>query len=409
MKRKRFLSLLVPVLLAVAWLAANQFPAATAQGTKTAERQTLVLNRAPVRVIRDQYSSFNGITMDETRREVYIADDNNAHIMVYDAEFPPTSKVIEPLRQIAGPETHLGYICTVAIDPDDQTLFTVDNDWKDNMTVYPMGAKGNIAPVRELTVDHGAWGIVFDRQHNELFMTIEHAHKISVYRKTANGKEEPVRFIQGSDTSLADPHGIYVDNETNEIFVTNHGNWRKTEVGDTGVVVSFKRTEESDPTKQFPPSTGKFLPPSITVYAREAQGDAKPLRTISGPATRLNLLLGIYEVPGTKQLAVANAGDNSILFFDRSAAGNVAPVRVLQGAATGIDGPSGTYVDSKRNELWVTNWNNHTATIYSANAAGNVAPQRILRSAPKGAPVTGFGNPGGIVYDPKRKEMLVPN
>lgn len=409
MKQTRITLLATILILALWWPAANQSSVVMAQESKGPERQTLVLNRAPVRIVRDKFPSFNGLTMDETRREVYIADDNSAKIMVYDAEFPPTSKVIEPRRLIAGPETHLGYICTVAIDPDDQNLFTVDNDWKDNMTVYPMSGKGNIAPVRELIVDHGAWGIFLDRPHSELFMTIEHAHKVSVYRKTADGKEKPARFIQGPETGLADPHGIYVDTEANEIFVTNHGNWRRTEVGDEGVVVSFRKSTESDPTKQFPPSTGKFLPPSITVYARDAQGNTKPLRTISGPATRLNLPLGIYQVPGSKQLAVANGGDSSILFFDRSATGNTAPVRVLQGKATGIDGPSGTYVDSKRNELWVTNWNNHTATIYPANASGNVAPLRTLRSAPEGTPVTGFGNPGGIIYDSKRKEMLVPN
>ena len=409
MKRNSLVSLMGPVLLALAWLAVNQFPAATAQGPKESDRQTLVLNRAPVRVIRDQYSSFNGITMDEERREVYIADDNHSKILVYDAEFPPTDRVIEPRRQIAGPQTHLGYICTLAISPEDQEIFTVDNDWKDNMTVFPIDAKGNVAPLRELNVDHGAWGIFLDRKHNELFITIEHAHKISVYSKKAQGKEEPARFIQGPETGLADPHGIYVDPESNEIFVTNHGHWRKTEVGDKGVIVSFRRPTPSDSIKEFPASTGKFLPPSITVYARDAQGDAKPLRTISGPATRMNLPLGIYEVSGSRLLAVANAGDSSILFFDRSASGNTAPVRVIQGPATGIEGPSGVYVDSKRNELWVTNWNSHTATIYPSNASGNVAPKRVLRSAPKGAPVTGFGNPGGIVYDAKRDEMLVPN
>ena len=66
-------------------------------------------------------------------------------------------------------------------------------------------------------------------------------------------------------------------------------------------------------------------------------------------------------------------------------------------------------MDSKRNELWVTNWNNHTATIYARNATGNARPLRTLRSAPRGTPITGFGNPGGVVYDAKRKELLVPN
>ena len=135
-----------------------------------------------------------------------------------------------------------------------------------------------------------------------------------------------------------------------------------------------------------------------------------PLRTIQGPNTKLNWPLGIYLDPVNGQLVVANSGDNSILFFDKNANGDVAPARVIKGLATAIDGPSGVLADAKRNELWVTSWNTHIATVYPLNAQGNVVPIRVIRSAPQGTPATaGLGNPGAVAYDPKRKEILVPN
>lgn len=411
MSSKR-LGLSVTVVLLALWSGHSRSAAVRAQGSKGSDGRPLVLDRVPVRAIQDPHPSFNGITMDADRREVFIADDNRANILVYDAEFPPTDKVVEPRRQIAGPGTHLGYICTLAISPEDNEIFTVDNDWKDNMTVYPLTGNGEVAPRRELNVSHGGWGIFLDRKHNELLFTVEHTNQVTVYRKTADGDEDPVRNIQGPETGLADPHGIFVDTDTNELFVTNHGNWRKTEPGEGGTLFFGKHTERglaAAAARRLNPSTGQFLPPSITVFPREAHGNVKPLRAIQGPHTLLNLPLGIYLDPVNDQLVVANAGDSSILFFDKSASGDAPPVRVIKGPATGIDGPSGVVVDGKRNEIWVTNWNNHTATVYTRNAAGNARPLRTLRSAPKGTPVTGFGNPGGVVYDAKRKELLVPN
>ena len=35
-------------------------------------------------------------------------------------------------------------------------------------------------------------------------------------------------------------------------------------------------------------SSGRFDPPSITVYPLKANGDTAPLRTISGPKTQMN-------------------------------------------------------------------------------------------------------------------------
>ncbi|MBI3939199.1 MAG: hypothetical protein HY315_00055 [Acidobacteria bacterium] len=392
----------------VVWVAASGQKAGA-----PADRRPLVFEKAPIRMIQDPYPTFHGIAMDLDRSEVIMTDDNTGSLLVYGSDFQPTERIPEPRRKIAGPKTHLGYVCTVSISPEHREIFTVDNDWKDNMGVYPLDGNGEIAPGRELNVEHGAWGIVLDRKHEEIFITTEHVNKVTVYHRTAHGDDDAVRYIQGDKTGLADPHGIYVDNEKDEIFVANHGHWRKTEPGEGYTLQIGKRAEQPGGSRggaqPLSPSTGKFLPASITVFSRTASGNVAPLRTIAGPKTKLNWPLGVYLDTAGGHLAVANSGDNSILFFDRNADGDVAPVRVLKGPATGLQGVSGILIDPRRDELWVTNWNSHTATVYPRMAEGNVAPLRMIRSAPKGAPVTGFGNPGSVAFDAKRGEILVPN
>lgn len=409
---KRWDPLLVPAfagaaLMAVLWqVGPDCLSAVLAQGgNKTpSETRPLMLDRAPVRVIQDPYPSFQGIAMDTERGEVILTDDNSASILVYGSQFQPSDRAMEPRRKISGPKTHLGYTCTVSISPEHKEIYTVDNDWKDNMLVFPLEGNGDIAAMRELIVDHGAWGIFLAGKNDELFITVEHVNKVSVYRRTAREDDEPLRYIQGPRTELADPHGIFVDEERNEVFVTNHGHWRRTEPGEGRGALRLAR----GPARPLSLSTGRFLEPSVTVYSRTASGDVAPLRQIQGSKTGLNWPLGVFLDPVSGQIAVANSGDDSILFFDRNASGNVAPVRVLRGPATDLEGPSGIFIDGKRSEIWVTNWNNHTATVYVGTADGNVAPRRALRNAPKGSSVP-LGQPGAVAYDPKRREILVPN
>jgi len=410
MANKRFMG----AMLAGIWIMMGFWVAAQQEAQSTGEKRPLVFEKAPVRIIRDPYPTFNGIGMDVERGEVIMTDDNRASVLAYGSQFNPTDRPNEPRRTIEGPRTHLGYVCSLTISPEAREIYTVDNDWKDNMVAYPLDADGEVAPLRELNVDHGAWGIFLDRKNDELVITTEHINKVSVYRRTAKDDDEPLRFIQGPNTELADPHGIFVDAENNEIFVANHGNWHKEETGENAGTIHFGQRKRSalgsNRSRPLGPSTGKFLLPSITVYSRMAEGDAAPLRTIQGSKTGLNWPNGIYPDPASGQIVVANSGDGSILFFDRKANGDVAPLRVIEGPATGLDGPSGVFIDTKRDELWVTNWNNHTATVYPGRAEGNVAPLRTIRSAPANASrATGFGNAGHVVFDPIRKEILVPN
>jgi hypothetical protein len=66
-------------------------------------------------------------------------------------------------------------------------------------------------------------------------------------------------------------------------------------------------------------------------------------------------------------------------------------------------------IDAKNNELWVTSWDNHMTNVFPRTAKGNVSPVRYIRSAPKDAPLATMGRLGAVEYDPKRKEVLMPN
>lgn len=385
---------------------------------KPADRRPIVLDRAPARTIADPNPVFSGIAMDTEREEVFITNDNEpsgVSINVYSSKFTPTDSVMEPRRRIAGPKSHLGLPCGVAISPEFKEMYTVTGDGQ-NLNVFPLEANGEVRPSRELTVPHASGGIALDVKHDEMYITTEHVNKVSVYRRTAQGDDDPVRYIQGSSTGLADPYAIYVNNSTDEVLVTNHGNWRKTQPGEgysqfgDGKLAQV-RGSQSHPgiVEPLSASTGKFLPPSITVYPRTAQGDVAPLRTIQGSKTQMNIPLGLYQDPVSGEIVVANGGDNSVLFFDGKANGDVAPVRILKGPNTNLKSPTGVLIDAKANELWVTSWENHSTNVYSRTAQGNVAPLRLIRSAPKNATFATLGRPSGLAYDPKRKQVLAPN
>ncbi|MBI3940911.1 MAG: hypothetical protein HY315_08755 [Acidobacteria bacterium] len=356
--------------------------------------------RVPLRVIGDRYPTFSGISMDVESDEVVLTDENRTSILTYGRLFQGTDRVIEPRREIMGPESMVGRTCSVAISPEFQELYAVNKDIEDNMIVFPLSATGNVAPARELRTDHGGWGVSLDRKHDEIVITTQHNNKVAVFSRSAKGEDPELRYIQGPKTGLASPQGVHVDGEQGEIYVANHGHWRHTEPGEGRL---------KEPASVLALSTGKYLPASITVYSRTASGDVAPLRAIRGPRTRLNWPEGIYLDTDSGQLAVANSTDNSVLFFDRNADGNVPPLRVIQGPATGLANPVNLFVDTMRDEIWVTNYEDHSATVYSRMAEGNIAPIRAIRSAPKGAPASGMGGTSSLVYDPKRKEILVPN
>jgi DNA-binding beta-propeller fold protein YncE len=384
--------------LLLALSAAREFPAA-AYAASAAKRPAQSLAKvfarpiggdvSPCRWITDAYPEFNNLKIDSKAGLVVISDTNLKSLLVYQRDAQPEDGVTPFQAQIKGPATYLSFATGVALDPVEHRIYVAENDVGDDVASFPYDADGDYK-ARVLAVPHGSYGVALSRKRGEMAVSVEHDAAIVIYRLGATGAEHPLRQIRGMHTQMADPHGLYWDDQNGEIAVVNHGNWARGywDVDYNG--------------------GGRYQPPSITVFAAKAGGDSKPLRVIQGSKTEFDWPSDIALDSIHNEIAVANTAGHSVLIFDRQAKGNVAPLRKLAGPATGITVPMGVAFDTAHDELWVTNFG-HEALIFDRTAQGDVAPKRILRNAPAGTAVSGFGNPYAIAYDSKRGQLLVPN
>jgi DNA-binding beta-propeller fold protein YncE len=366
------------------------------------------MDPAPLRTIQDTAATFSAVAVDPVRNEIVLQDENLFQIHVYDrtAATPSGAAISRPKRVIQGPQTEIEFNCGLYVDPQNGDIYSLANDTSDTLLIFDHDADGNVRPRRTLHTPHGTYGIAVDETAGEIFLTVEHDNAVVAFRKDAKDNERPIRLIQGDNTGLGDPHGIALDRARGLVFVGNHGSTHqvRSNLGPVQDIPNWPLTRG-----YAVPGSGRLEPASITVYERTARGDAKPVRVIRGPATKLNWPAQIFFDQARDELFVANDGDHSVLVFGGMAAGDAAPVRVIKGPGTGLANPTGVWVDAANDEVVVSNMGNHSATIYARTAAGDAAPLRTIRAAPAGKQALAIGNPGAVAYDSKRDQLLVPN
>jgi DNA-binding beta-propeller fold protein YncE len=364
----------------------------------------------PVRMVVDPYPSFNGVAVDNTNDLVMMSDTNRKSLLVYarTAGSATSRQAAAPKQQIMGPDTGVGFVAGVAMDPVHRELLTVNNDVEDRLVVFDYDARGDVPPKRLLYVPHQSWGIAFAPKRDVMALSVQTPNMYVVFKRDAQKFDAPLRSVRGPKTAMADPHGIYFDETHNEIVVANHGNFRPGELI-TSYTAYDARESRQEPTGNAVDEAvrGRFVPSSITIYDGDAKGDVAPLRSIQGPTSQIDWPMGVAVDEANNEIIVANNGDNSILVFPRTADGDVQPKRVIRGPLTGIKGPMGVAI--AKEEIWVANFGDHTALVFPRLAGGNVAARRIVRNAPAGKETSGFGNPYAVAYDTKRAEVLVPN
>jgi len=421
-KRRGFLLILglLVTVAAVSMLTAGarqQAPAtqgrAASPAVPSAATRAAVANRAPARIIKDQYPAYAAVAVDTEHNEVVLAAENQLSLMTHDRtqNTPPQARS-EPRRMLHGLNTELEYVCGVHVDPASGDVYAINNDTLNKLTVFSRQANGNAAPSRSLEVPMSAFGITVDEKDQEMLLTVEDDSAVSTFRKMASGSEPPLRLLQGDKTLLSWPHGIAHDPKSDLIYVTNLGSRSKKaepppgtpRVGTLGRALNRQNWPLSRAYNI--PGQGEFTPPSITVYRRTDQGDVAPRQVIQGPKTLLNYPVAVAVDSEHGELFVGNDTTSQILVFKLDANGDVAPIRILGGPKTGIKNPTGVAVDSKNQELWVTNLSNHNATVYKLNASGDTAPIRTIRGAPEGTPAVTMINVR-LVWDTKRDELLV--
>ena len=365
------------------------------------DRTTVVIERTPLRFIRDPNPAFAAVAVNSENNMLVVADENLFQILEYDHEenTPPRARFSEPRRVITGTSTRVEMMCGIYIDPETLEIYALNNDTQGWIPVFTPDQRGDATPVRYISGIRG-FSITAHEGRQELFVVNQGGGRydspgemggaVYVFRKQAEGEEPPLRTLEGYDTQLEDPHGIALDIENNLMYVSNFGNVHRQDPA-TGQVY------------------GDYEPPSITVYPLDASGNTEPIRIVEGPNTLLNWPAHMAYHHERGELFVANDGDSSVLVFDASVEGNASPIRVIKGPRTGIVHPPGIALDEAQNEIYVANMGTPTVTVFPVTANGDVAPVRVVRGAPAGTKSLMIGNPGAVGYDTRRGEILVPN
>jgi 6-phosphogluconolactonase (cycloisomerase 2 family) len=354
----------------------------------------------PARTVFDPYPTFDAVAVDPEVGRAFFTDSSLSSLLSYTTNAGGNSKdITEEETRVIGPDSGIGFIAGMDIDPERKEVYAVNNDGG-GVVVFGYDQTGAVRPIRQLETPHQSWDASVSVPRDEVAISVQQLGGIVIYRRGATDMDPPLRSIRGYATGLADPHGIDFDDAGKELVVANHGNWTE-----------LRPYSPYDPLSKDPPSyqPGRFDPPSVVTFDASAGGNAKPLRTITGARTGLNWPMGVQIDSQRDEIIVANYGDNSVRFYRRSAVGNVEPVRIIKGDRTGIIGPVDVTVDPKRDELWVANYADHTAVVFDRNASGNAAPKRIIRNAPQGAPALAFTNASATAYDSKRDALIVPN
>jgi Beta-propeller repeat len=189
----------------------------------------------------------------------------------------------------------------------------------DSISVYAPGADGDPAPIQYIAGDDTGLdspSYVAVSKNRTIYVSNFYGNSLTVYAPGANGNVAPVQTIAGAETNLYHCTAVAL-NSKGEIYVTN------VKLGPSGS-------------------------PGVAIFGKGANGNVAPIRTISGPKTGLNQPNGItFDSDGN--IYVTNApemasGNDSVTVYARGANGDVAPIRTITGKKTLLNIPSGLVV-----------------------------------------------------------------
>jgi hypothetical protein len=115
---------------------------------------------------------------------------------------------------------------------------------------------------------------------------------------------------------------------------------------------------------------------AILFFRGGANGEDPPVRIIQGPKTELNYTDNVAVDPVNGEVITAQRRTNSIMVFKRAPAGDEPPVRILHGPKTRLDRPYRVGIDSVNNLLAVTT--SEGILVFNRTDSGDVAPKWVI-------------------------------
>jgi DNA-binding beta-propeller fold protein YncE len=117
----------------------------------------------------------------------------------------------------------------VSLDEDRNELF-IANDGGNSVLVFDANASGDAAPLRVIkgpsSMVSNPTGIFLDKKNNELWVANFGNHTSAVYNPDANGDVAPLRVVRSAPPNqpvpgLGNPHPIAYDTKREQILVPN--------------------------------------------------------------------------------------------------------------------------------------------------------------------------------------------
>ncbi len=140
--------------------------------------------------------------------------------------------------------------------------------------------------------------------------------------------------------------------------------------------------------------------PQIAVFARLADGGARPVRSIEGQKSLLGRTMHAIAYNEVRdEFVVPQQFGQAILTFRGDANGEAVPVRVIQGSQTMLVEPDRLAIDPMHNEIFVPEGDQ--VLVFPLLGTGNVAPIRVLKG-----PDTGLGA-SSVAVDPIHNLLTV--
>lgn len=296
---------------------------------------------------------------------IYVSNTSDTSITAYAVDDVGDAA---PKIRIAGPDTLLTLVQGIAFDNAGRLYACCGQD---GVEVFARGANGDARPIATIGCngDFVGGALAISRGPDQdvvLGQNFDALGKaISWVEQGALGCAR-VHTIAGDHTNIDSPTGVAVD-ARGFIFAAN--------------------------------AAADFGVPGITEHRRDASGDSRPIRFISGPHTSLfSGIITEVALDSSGQIYVLSQDKNGdtgfISIFDRDADGDVAPVRILRGPESKLSGPFGIASDTN-GMIYVGNRNN-TITVYDPKTPGALKPVRLI-----GGPHTRINQPDYLaIFEP---------
>jgi DNA-binding beta-propeller fold protein YncE len=232
--------------------------------------------------------------------------------------------------------------------------------------------------------------VAVNTQTDEAFLLDSNTWSIRIFNRLDNtpagvARTEPKRVITGPTSGIQYNSHIYVDPKNGDVYTVEN------DVGD-----------------------------SFSVFAANAGGDAKPLRTVD--VGHRGYALAVDEE--RQEIYVSVESPAAIEVYRKTASGDEKPIRVIQGESTRLSDTHGIAIDPKNRLLFAANWGSvarvsgpdspdapsggrfepPSITVYPLDANGDAVPLRVIRGTR-----TQLDWPATMSVDPETGELYVAN